>query len=408
MRLLDVSLRCEAGRARLTGLVESGQRDGRREVYFEFPERFRSFLDESADAFAAAMLLPSMRAGERLEIRPPISPRLLFQLSRIRDVFHTWFPEFERIDIAAGARAVTHLPGPDRAACFFSGGVDSFYTLLKYRRAGEALPAPLTHLIFMRGIETRLEWSRDVAESERRVEEIAARTGVECIFGESNIRSEFPLHWQNYYYGAGLSATALALSGGLGVICIPSSYSYDHMVPFGSTPLVDEMYSTERLRVLHDGAECTRARKVARILAWDRDLVLKHLRVCHQNAGGAYNCGECPKCVRTAIPLAILGALDEAELFASRSRVHWERRVARDLPVLTEENLLFARERGTDPELAAMLERVVRRARRREARRLFVESSPLRRLRPWVRALRSLRGRIRRALRPPRSRGSAA
>jgi hypothetical protein len=394
MRLIDVSLGRGPGVVRLVGLVEQGPRRERIEIHFEFPERFLPFLDESADAFAAAILLPSMRAGERLEIAPPISPRLLFDLSRIRDVFHTWYPDLERIDIVADARSSGAPPGADRAACFFSGGVDSFYTLLKRRRAGEALPAPLTHLIFMRGIETRLEWTRGVGESQRLVEEVARAMGMECIFGRTNIRSEFPLHWQNYYYGAGLAATALALSRGLDYVCIPSSHSYRHMVPIGSTPLVDELYSTERLRIVHDGAESSRAEKVAHIVAWDRELVLKHLRVCHRNDGGAFNCGECYKCVRTEIPLAVLGVLDEAELFANRSRAHWERVIARDQLVLTEENLVLARERGADPELTGMLERVVRRARRREGLRSFVDNSPLRRLRPWLRfARRHLRRR---------------
>ncbi|WP_420457522.1 hypothetical protein [Rubrivirga sp.] len=391
MRLLDVSLHTSHGKVRLTGTVERGT--GRRdEITFEFPEHFRPFVHESADPFAAVMLLPAAHAGEPLEIVPPISPRLHFNLPRVLDIWRTWHPEIPEIAIESEAQPVGPAPPTGRAASFFSGGVDSFYTLLKRLRPETALPAPLTHIVFMQGIENRLEDAREVDRSQRRVEQIAEAVGVECISGMSTLRTFSRLQWETYYFGSGLSSVALSLAGGLDYVCLPSGYSYNHMVPHGSTPLVDEMYSTERLTVVHDGAEVSRAEKLARAVEWNRDLVLDHLRVCIRNKGGDYNCGRCRKCVRTAIPLQIVGAWEDARTFPDKSTAHWEEVVAKDHLALTEENLALAQGRGAPPALTAMLARVVRRKRSREALKTLAHNTPLEHVLPLARRVRSRLG----------------
>lgn len=396
MRLVDVALRSQAGLARLTGVVELRPGSGPRELYFEFPDRIAPFVAESADPFAAAMLVPSMAAGQDLEILPPISPQLRASLPRIRDVMHVWYPELSSVAVTTRPQLAPPPRRAEGAAAFFSAGVDSFYTLLKYRQGAEGLPVPLSHVIFMRGIENELQWSHDVEASQRHVEEIAAATGVACIVGTTNLRTELRLHWERYHHGAGLAATALVLSGGLGYVCIPASFPYGYLVRHGSTPLVDAMYSTERLSVIHDGAECTRAEKVARLVEWDRELVLAHLRVCLRNDGGAFNCGECYKCVRTAMALAIVGGLDGAQLFRNRSRAHWPELLAKDNLEFIEENLALARKRNADPHLIALLDRTARRIRLERALLAVVYDSPLRHLRPLVRRLRRGLSRLRR------------
>jgi hypothetical protein len=393
MRLVDVMIRKRANGARITGTVERGR--SRFDVYFDYQVPDATSLDASADAFAAAMLLPCMRAGESLEVTPPISPQLSFNLPRIRDIFHTWWPRLSRIEIITQPSAVLLGPAHDGAATFFSGGVDSFYSLLKHRRGAGTLQQPLTHIVYMRGVETRLEDSAGVDETTASVQRIAEATGVKAIIGESNIRTslqgkERNLHYERNYSGSALAAVGLGLTKHLACICIPSPYSYNYLIANGSTPLVDEMYSTERLRILHDGAEVTRAEKVARIVEWDPGLVLTHLRVCIMNRGGAFNCGKCYKCVRTAIVLRALGVWDQARTFPNKATDHWDRTLAEDRLRFTEENLQFAQERGGDAALVSMLRAVVRRHKRREGVTAIVRNSPLYPLLPLARQVRSI------------------
>ena len=389
MRLADISIREDARSVRLTGVVERTHPANRFDLYFEFPTAYREFISESADAFAAAMLLPAMRAGERLEIVPPVSPGFTFQLQRIRNIFHNWFPEFARVEIVTSGDHAGTSGVPAAAASFYSGGVDSFYTLLRYRH-DEVLPVPLTHSIFMRGIETELERTRGVEASERHAIEVANATGVQCIVGETNLRSHFPIDWEARYMGSALAATGLALGRGLGYVCIPSSYTYRDMVIGGSTPLTDEMFSTPNTRILHDGADTPRPQKVERIVRWRRDLVLSHLRVCSRNFGGTFNCGECYKCVRTAIALEVLGIRTDSGIFTNSSTTHWGRVALTDKLSLIEENLEFARQHRSEAHLIDLLRRVVRRRRSRDALRALARNTPLEHL-LWLAPKRWLR-----------------
>jgi hypothetical protein len=397
MHLHDVRTSATGGAVRVTGVVQS-QSAGWLQPYIEYrvPQHF---VEDPADGLASALLLPAMRAGETLHIAPPVSPRLCVMLPRIRDIFHTWWPHLARIAVDATPAAPRTRVAPARAATFFSGGVDSFYTLLKHHGGHGDLPATMTHLIFMRGVETRLQNIRKADETERWIRDIAAATCGEAILGETNIRTvlqgpEDNLHWERHYHGSALASIALGLSGGVSFVCVPSAFSYNHLVAHGSTPLVDEMYSSDHLQVLHDGAEASRAAKVGRITEWNRDLVLEHLRVCNYNRGGAYNCGRCKKCVRTAIPLRVLGLLPQARTFEDKSTAHWERVIADDHLVLIEENLRFAEEHDADGELLAMLRRVIRRKKRMNRIREVFARPPFNRARPVaLRAARYLRAR---------------
>ena len=149
----------------------------------------------------------------------------------------------------------------------------------------------------------------------------------------------------------------MSLANGFDYVCIPSTYSYGDFVPIGSTPLTDERFSSERLQIVHDGAELPRSEKIARIVEWNRDLVLAHLRVCALNYGGAYNCCQCWKCVRTAIPLAYLGVLEAATTFPDKSTHLWESVLEADSLPFVEENLRFRRAHNSRPELTALLEK---------------------------------------------------
>jgi hypothetical protein len=340
------------------------------------------------------MLIPAMRRGEPLHISPPLSAQLCFRLPRIRDIFHTWYPgEFSRIAIHTTPRECTHDKPQPRAATFFSGGVDSFYTLLKHRSGCDTLPVRLTDIIFVRGVETRLHPGNRIDESERWSRDIAAEMGVGCIVGETNIRTclqgpDTYINWEDHYHGSALAAIASAVSFKVGYVCISAPFPYTYLIAHGATPLLDEMYSTERVNVIHDGSEAGRAAKVAKILEWDRELILSRLRVCIETDGGAFNCGKCRKCVRTAITLRVLGVWQQARTFPDKSTDHWETVLDVDHVAFTEDNLAFAIAHGAAPELIAMLQRVVQRKRRRAGLQAFVRNSPLNSLRPVVRRLR--------------------
>src|SRR5262249_43878529 len=252
--------------------------------------------------------------------------------------------------------------------------VDSFYTLIK-GLSPESDPAYRpTHLLFMRGLEQRLDESAGADATLGVVEEVARATGVDVLCGETNLRMLFGLNYELYYHAAALVGSALALSQGVKCLLVPSTYSYGQLIPWGSHPILDELWSTETMQVLHDGAEARRVEKIA-FLA-HHPLALQRLRVCLKNQAGPGNCGRCQKCARTIMGLEIAGVLSSVPTFPKVSRRTLERSLCADSHIFVEELRDFARQ-GSPGETAELLNRVVRKQRRHNAFKALMESTPV-------------------------------
>ena len=74
--------------------------------------------------------------------------------------------------------------------------------------------------------------------------------------------------------------------------------------------MLDPLWSTEGLTVVHDGCEADMFAKMAFVSR--SPLVLETLRVC-PGFGNGYNCGRCMKCMRTMVALLQAGALDRCQ-----------------------------------------------------------------------------------------------
>jgi hypothetical protein len=276
-------------------------------------------------------------------------------------------------------------------ASLFSGGVDSFYTLLKGFTPGADVDLRPTHLFFMRGLEQPLDQSSGAEATLNVVRDIASQTGVGVLWGETNLRLLFGLNYELYYHASALIGSALLLSKGLKRLLVPSSYSYGQLIPWGSHPLLDELWSTDSMDVIHHGAEARRVDKIA-MLARDHRSALRHLRVCLKNEAGPGNCGRCPKCARTIMALEVVGALADASTFPVLSRQTLSRCLQADNPIFVEELRDMARHKS-DGAVRDFLELVVRRQKRRRAIKALIDSTPV--LADMMPAMRRVRRRLR-------------
>ena len=107
------------------------------------------------------------------------------------------------------------------------------------------------------------------------------------------------------YHGAALATVAMLLAPAFERFLVPATHTYGHLEGLGSHPLLDPLWSTEAVELVHDGADATRAQKLTRLA--DVPAARAHLRVCWRNTDGAYNCGTCEKCVRTAVAARVAG-----------------------------------------------------------------------------------------------------
>lgn len=336
-----------------------------RELFFSYPGRYIDYLPESADPFFPALLIPSMLAGEELEVIPPLSSRMLKAQATIQSVFAAWFPsEYSRVKVVTRSRKQPEEETYKPNATFFSLGVDSMFTMLKY--LPDNCPYPdqkLSALIYMKGLELPLSAYSNGQDKEviDTMTNVAEHFNLDLIVGETNIRDVFPLVWEKYYSGPGLASTALSLSNGFGNVYIPSSNSYADLIPNPSSPLIDSLWSNENTNIIHDGAEIERARKISSRIVKE-PFALRNLRVCISNQGGNYNCGKCWKCVRTMITLKIIKRLKGAGSFPEKLPDNYFKQLRTfnyQSLKFTTENLRLAREYG-DSDMEKILKREIR------------------------------------------------
>ena len=385
-------------------------------LWYRLPRAF-PFV-RAGDPFVAAALLPAMARGESLDVDPdlPVSPLLLAGLARLQAIHHSWNRALKVIPVRAVASPAASAHAGTMT--FFSGGVDSTFTLLQRK-------TEISHLVFIQGFDfythdaasedfsagnisdlsklafmlenpggamagfIRASLSKPTLEAlsafanagtdpgslEKRLaddlqrivcgiplhdpkllgeltlgartRDCLARLAGRSISAELNhllLEDAFPLaiagrrrasfqtaverntafaskvgktlvsvstnHYpfgyrynlsRNLTQGSALASVALLL--GFRRAFIPAAYSYSQLMPLGSHPLTDPLWSTEAVEIVHEGAEARRTDKVMRIV--DDAEALDNLRVCFDDMNT--NCGRCAKCVRTMLPLRLLG-----------------------------------------------------------------------------------------------------
>lgn len=311
------------------------------ELWFRFRQGTLPQISTDCDSFAVALLLLGMQNGEPIEIRGSLSRKLFLGLQEYQRIYHSWFPErFKMIEIKPDLLREDQVDAGQGDACAFSGGVDSFYTLLSLLGRGVAAPGPKpTHAVFMAGFDMPLHLSKSIGELTLAYDEMMKTLGIELIIGSTNVRSFVnSVDWTNAH-GQALVATALLFKSEWRHFYIPSSYTLKSYPKWGSHPELDFLLSTESLQMVHHGEHANRVKKLEVISkakeSFDR------LRVCWIQDLGLKNCGQCEKCIRTMIALDILGALSNYSTFRentlSRSKV-------RSLKQRTYQGRLFARE----------------------------------------------------------------
>jgi len=324
-----------------------------------------------AEPFLAGALPVAMTLGRPLRVEGPVSAQLLANLASIQAIYHAWNSGWHVIPVSAQP-AQPVAPRGRGVACFFSGGVDSFYMLLKHLDE-------IDTLIFIHGFDIPLENTSLRARVSAAMGEVARTFAKPLIEVETNLKELLIRHapWE-YAHGALLAGVALLLSPQFARIYIAASDAYGMAVklPWGSHPLLDPLWSTEHTTIVHDGCEVMRIGKVARLAA--SDIALRWLRVCWENPNDEYNCGCCGKCLRTMASLRIVGALDRCKTFdrpldlAALARTRLFHNQSYLLPYLE------AAERAGDPKLLRALRDNLSGQYRRGLRPLA------RRLRQWV------------------------
>jgi hypothetical protein len=276
--------------------------------------RTESPMTPTADAALAAAAMPAMAYGGILQMSDPVSPRLLRGQREYQAIQRVWSLDWvfgeplREVEVVAPTRDTDPSPRAGRVAAFFSGGVDSWGTVLGN--------PDITDLIFVRGFDLAYAGphARLADEVEERLRAAADELELTLHMVTTNVREMSDRHvlW-DVYYGSADAAVALFLAPLFDRVLIASDADYEVQGRWGTNWLVDQNWSTETLEIVDDGGRYSRMERLRRLA--EDPVACRTLRVCWENPGAAYNCGRCRKCLMTLIGLEALGVRERVTSF---------------------------------------------------------------------------------------------
>jgi len=284
-------------------------------------------LEAPGDPLLVAFLLPCMALRENLRIHAAVTDELLSSVrSNLIPTSLEWHPDFSEVEITADKTvSASEARTQDQVGAFFSGGVDSWHSMIGNLDR-------VTHLIHMRGFEIEHDNEALWAFAHNHVQEGAKQFGKTVIpvssnmtnIGELKTRERLRAVGRPYeefgvkvYSGCMLVSMALLLANRMKLGIVPSSWTLDVEPPLGSHPLIEPKLSTSLCAFSLDGCDASRIEKI-RFLKEKAPESLRGLRVCIDNSpenAQKINCGECIKCVRTLLELRACKAMSLCESF---------------------------------------------------------------------------------------------
>jgi hypothetical protein len=266
-------------------------------------------LSSSCAPFVLSMLLPAMKLGASIHAPTPLSPQLVATQEKFQQVFTGAFKWLQHAPLGPVADTNSAAPSASQADergvfLFFSGGVDSFYTLLERQQE-------ITHCVFVHGFDALLADAGVRARNVQAMRQAAAELGKPLIEIETNYRScvDRIERWNHHSAMTAQFAIACALSPQFKRGYVAENYNYFGRI---QPPGTEQGIGLGEVTLVQHGLECLRLDKTIRIAA--SESAMRWLRVCWQNKD-KYNCGRCEKCLRTMIALHIAGALSRCRTF---------------------------------------------------------------------------------------------
>lgn len=299
-------------------------------LFFEFEERYASYLcQERSDACVAGLLIAAMENNCDIEYEAPISERLYYQLSTyfIPMVSQYNSRRLGKINLI-GKFTNEPIKNAGKVATGCSGGVDSYYTIVKHSKEYMIENYRLTHLVFascgtLDNDRERIEkyYIRHFSE----VKHIADEIGCDIIGCYTNLHEFYKFPYEGFctFYATIYASVAFALQKLIKIYYESSGdpiseFTLDLDKAHGHDASVFDVFTlgclcTENISFYNAGVECSRIEKEEFISS--SKSAQHNLTVCgRENSGAAKgkypNCGTCPKCLRTIVQLYVLRKLD--------------------------------------------------------------------------------------------------
>jgi hypothetical protein len=324
-------------------------------------------LAAAPEAFAGALLMPTLARNQLLDMADPVCPRWRSKVPNILDLLHSWWNYPQILPTLRVA------PGDDRepaagTGLLFTGGADSFFSLLHY-------PGRIDVLIYVLDCDVTPQAPERLSRYEPHLREIAAELGIRAVVIRTNLRRHPAFRgpsWQQTH-GAALIAAGHLLRDSIGILLVSSSHPRVKPENWGTHWDLDPLWSSALLDVKHYGEETRRSDKIRHLV--DDPLAQRFLRPCWENPPNGLNCSVCEKCVRTQLVIARWGDLSKFTAFdlslPLARKLDGIRRIPRQNRLLSYTDCLAA---PLPADCRAALAALIRRSRRYQLRKQITAS----------------------------------
>lgn len=333
-------------------------------IYFEIDKNYLEvFADDTYDAFVLIPLFLAMKYHTDLRIKGNLSKRFYKNLTwYIQKIFCDFSPKLSTVQIIVDG-VISMPPKGSLIGTGISCGVDSLSTIYDRFIKEDDPDYRINALFFFNcgangGFQSDFE-VRAFNMRYKRIRALASELYLPVIPINSNLHAfhknyidtmillsnySCVLSLQNvvrrYYTSSTLGYNEIKNMG--------TKYKTYDLAEFCESYLIP-LIRTERTELIVDGCQYRRVDKVKKIADWD--IAQKYLNVCHVYTDDLSNCGFCEKCLRTLLPLEILGKLEkfaqvfDIEKYKSESLNYKAKNVAEmDKIIFYKENVDFATE----------------------------------------------------------------
>ncbi|MCV0371835.1 hypothetical protein [Filomicrobium sp.] len=292
----------------------------KRNYWFEVEKPFASYLEANWDAWLCFAAPYALLLGEDIEIDGPVDRLLFNNVSALIRQWKQFHPQYRSPKLNTAGFSPPSSPKPQEVGAFFSGGVDSLFTLLRNTGSpNSGLDGHYTvdKLLLVWGFDIPLDNAALFDTTRTYLQDAAEKLGKTLIVIRTNLlewHDTYENSWEKVVHGSALAAVAHLLGKKLHTVLIGSTFTYGQLIPFGSHPLTDPLHTSSRTRIVHDGAQFNRIQKTLHIAT--SPMALQLLRVCTKTLhADQLNCSRCQKCLRTMLTLDLAGQTRNARTF---------------------------------------------------------------------------------------------
>ena len=226
--------------------------------------------------------------------------------------FRAWYKSLNPLGFSTPVTCIPRKANqrPRSVASLYSGGIDFLFTLTRHNSAvgdagTRAVDRPISfavHVFYLQSADQYVELAGSESGLRDACEQLGA-TFVPIYTNSMFFSDQLRAWWGRLVQSASMATAFHFLGGGIDTGLIGSSHSYGHLIPWGSSPVIDPLYSSSDLAIVHDGSTFTRVEKTGAIA--QSEAALSVINVCDNlvPGHGYRNCSRCQKCLRTMITL---------------------------------------------------------------------------------------------------------